>query len=63
MKKTTLLFVIIIATISAFAQTPDSFKYQTIVRDISGDIILITGYVLSVIECTMQPEGIHLITS
>ena len=39
MKKTSLLIAIIIATIGAFAQSPSSFKYQTVVRDFSGNIM------------------------
>jgi len=39
MKKTLLITLAIIFTIISFAQTPNSFKYQTVVRDFSGNVL------------------------
>jgi len=39
MKKTLLITLAIIFTLVSFAQTPNSFKYQTVVRDFSGNVL------------------------
>jgi len=39
MKKITLTLVIITIAITVFAQSPQAFKYQTVVRDNAGDIL------------------------
>ncbi len=39
MKKLALTFLLIILSILMVAQSPQSFKYQTVVRDASGEIL------------------------
>ena len=39
MKKLTLLLVMINMTFTIFAQSPQAFKYQTVVRDNAGEIL------------------------
>jgi len=39
MKKTTLILTMFLAITNLFAQSPNSFKYQTVVRDFSGNIM------------------------
>ncbi len=39
MKKTLLIIIALILNISIFAQTPESFKYQAVVRDGSGNVL------------------------
>jgi len=39
MKKITLLTTLIFAVIISFAQVPNAFKYQTVIRDASGNIL------------------------
>ena len=55
MKKNALSFLIaIITTMGIFAQTPEAFKYQAVVRDNSGDII--AGQLVSVRVSIIQDD-------
>ena len=52
MKKINLLLLLLLFILNGFAQTPESFKYQAVVRNASGDIIVnqIVGVQIEILQ-------------
>ncbi len=61
MKTLITLFIVAIATFSVFAQTPNTIKYQTVVRDANGNAMVSVNvdFQISILETTASGSSIY----
>ncbi len=64
MKKTLILLVAVLLTATAWAQTPQSFKYQAVARDASGDVVAdqAVGMQISILQGSTNGTAVYVET-